>query len=318
MGIDRPIRIGTRGSALALIQARMVGDALAEAHGLGPEEAARLIDIVPISTTGDRMRDRALATIGGKGLFTKEIEQALLDHAVDLAVHSMKDMPVDQPPGLAIAGFLERDDPRDAFVGGPAPDLAGLPRGATVGTSALRRKAQFLMVRPDLCVTGLRGNVETRIAKVESGELAGTALALAGLHRLGLEGRATQVMPPETMLPAIGQGAICIECREKDDRMRALLVAVTHSPTATVLAAERAFLARLDGSCRTPIAGLAEIGGDGRLRFRGALYLPDGSRVFAASRLGDPSDAAAMGHDAAGEVRAQAGSGYEAALAAAH
>ncbi|MFP3944650.1 MAG: hydroxymethylbilane synthase [Alphaproteobacteria bacterium] len=316
---DVKLRIGTRASPLAVAQAREVARLLAEAHGWDvPREdaAGGAVEIVKITTTGDRVRDRPLAAIGGKGLFTKEIEKALVAGEVDLAVHSMKDMPAELPPGLVIAAVTGREDPRDAFIGGPAPRLTELPRGAVIGTCSLRRKAQVLTLRPDFRVVDLRGNVQTRMGKVESGELAGTLLALAGLRRLGLERHASEVVAAEHVLPAIGQGTLCLETRADDERTRALLEAVHHAPTAVATAAERAFLARLGGSCRMPVAGLAEVNGE-KVYFRGAVYQPDGSRAFSAERAGDSADAARMGRDAADEIRARAGSDFLAAFVAA-
>lgn len=312
------LKIGTRASPLALAQSRQIAQALAEAHGWEPPpgEDGGPVELVRITTTGDRVRDRSLAAIGGKGLFTKEIEQALLDGAVDLAVHSLKDMPSELPPGLVIAAVIEREDPRDAFVGGAAPRLAELPKGAAVGTGSPRRRAQLLALRPDLHVTDLRGNVHTRLERVRSGALDGTLLALAGLRRLGLEGEATEIMPPENMLPAVGQGVICVETRADDGKTRALLELIHHAPTAVAVAAERAFLARLDGSCRTPIAGLAEARG-GEVRLRGAVYAPDGRRVFTAARSGAAADAERLGREAADEIRHRAGADVLARPAAA-
>ncbi|MFW6027431.1 MAG: hydroxymethylbilane synthase [bacterium] len=315
---DVKVKIGTRASPLAVEQARNVAQLLAEAHGWepGPGDGGGPAGIVKITTTGDRVRDRPLAAIGGKGLFTKEIEKALITGEVDLAVHSMKDMPAELPPGLVIAAVPQREDPRDAFIGGPAPRLLDLPRGAVIGTCSLRRKAQALILRPDFRVVDLRGNVQTRLGKVESGELDGTMLALAGLKRLGLEGRANEVVAASHMLPAAGQGTLCIEIRADDERTRALLEPIHHAPTGVATAAERAFLARLGGSCRMPVAGLAEVSGE-RVHFRGAVYAPDGSCAFAAERIGAASDAALLGRDAANEIYAKAGSKFMAAFAAA-
>jgi hydroxymethylbilane synthase len=317
MGNTR-LKIGTRASPLAVAQAREIARRLAAAHGWEPpeDEEGGAVEIVRMTTTGDAIRDRPLAAIGGKGLFTKEIEKALISGEVDLAVHSMKDMPAELPPGLVISAVVEREDPRDAFIGGPAPRLAELPQGAVIGTCSLRRRAQVLTLRPDFHVVDLRGNVQTRLGKVESGALDGTLLALAGLKRLGLEHHASDVVSADEMLPAIGQGCICIETREDDERTRTLLEPIHHTPTGTAMAAERAFLARLDGSCRTPIAGLARVDGD-RVHFRGAVYAPDGSRVFRAERSGPAADAARMGRDAAGEIRTKAGAGFLAAFATA-
>lgn len=260
------LRIGTRGSRLALVQAGIVQRAL-EAKGSESE-------VVVLKTTGDRILDRPLADAGGKGLFTKELEEALLRGEIDLAVHSMKDVPTALPRGLAIAAVLEREDPRDVFVSHKAASLAGLPRGARVGTSSVRRKAQVLRARADVAPTLLRGNVDTRLKKLDQGELDAIFLALAGLNRLGLGDRATTVLDPSDWLPALAQGAIGIETREHD-AAAARVAQLEHLPTAIALACERAFQAALDGSCRTPIGGLARIEAD-RLIFAGEVVSPDG------------------------------------------
>ncbi len=301
------LRIGTRGSPLALIQAATVRDGLAAAH----PELADAIAIEIIRTTGDKVRDRALSEIGGKGLFTKEIEEALLSGAIDLAVHSMKDMPTWQPDGLAIVCQLEREDPRDALIARDAGSIGGLRQGAVVGSASLRRRAQLLMVRPDLEMVLFRGNVDTRLKKLAAGEVDATLLAMAGLRRLGVVDRANAIpLEPDEMLPAVGQGVICIECRTGDDATRALLAPLDHAATAVAVAAERAFLAALDGSCRTPIAALAEIDGDDILHLRGLVAKPDGSAAHTASRRGPAADAAALGADAGRELRAAAGPGF--------
>ena len=301
------LRIGTRGSPLALIQAETVRDRLAAAH----PALADTIAIEVIRTTGDKVRDRALSEIGGKGLFAKEIEEALLAGAIDLAVHSMKDMPTWLPDGLAIVCQLEREDPRDALIARDAGSIAELRRGAVVGSASLRRRAQLLMARPDLEVVPFRGNVDTRLKKLAAGEVDATLLAMAGLRRLGVVERAGAIpLEPDEMLPAVGQGVICIECRAGDDATRDLLAPLNHQATAAAVAAERAFLAGLDGSCRTPIAGLAEIDGAGTLDFRGLIARPDGSESHAAARSGPASDAAALGADAGAELKALAGPGF--------
>ena len=305
-GPDRPVRIGTRGSPLALAQAHETRDRLRAAHGL-PETA---FEIVVIKTTGDKVLDRPLSEIGGKGLFTKEIEEALLDGSIHLAVHSMKDMPTEQPDGLALTAYLPREDVRDAFVstrheGG----LAALPQGATVGSSSLRRRAQLLNRRPDLQVVEFRGNVQTRLRKLNDGVAEATFLAVAGLRRLGMDDLVRDPIPTDDMLPAVAQGAIGIEQRADDAAVSALLAPLNDGPTALRLAAERAFLAGLDGSCRTPIGGLAELHGD-RLRFRGEILRPDGSQRHATEREGPAADAARLGADAAAELRARGGPGF--------
>jgi hydroxymethylbilane synthase len=300
---SRPLRIGTRGSPLALAQAREVRDRLMAAQGL-PEAAFRL---EVIRTTGDRVQDRSLSTLGGKGLFTREIEEALLEGAIDIAVHSMKDMPTLQPEGLEISALLPREDPRDGFVGA-AGSLAALAPGSVVGTSSLRRRAQVLHRRPDLAVVEFRGSVQTRLRKLEEGVAAATFLAMAGLNRLGIAGVARPI-GPEEMLPAIAQGAIGVEQRRDDARVAALLAPIHDGETGLRLAAERAFLAALDGSCLTPIAGLAELSA-GRLRFRGEILRPDGSEALGHEVSGAAGDGTALGTAAAAVLRGRAGSGF--------
>jgi hydroxymethylbilane synthase len=302
---DRPLRIGTRGSPLALAQAHEARDRLAAAHGL----PASAFEIVPIRTTGDRVQDRPLGELGGKGLFTREIEQALRAGAIDIAVHSMKDMPTLLPDGLGIACSLPREDPRDAFVSLGAARLADLPPGAVVGSSSLRRAAQVRHRRPDLRVVAFRGNVQTRLARLEQGVAAATFLAMAGLNRLGLADVARTPVSPDEMLPAVAQGAIGIEQRLGDEQVSALLAAIHHLPTGYRLAAERAYLAGLDGSCQTPIAALAELDGS-RLRLRGEIIRPDGSQSLTAEAEGPVADAAALGAAAAAELRGRAGPGF--------
>ena len=302
---ERPLRIGTRGSPLALAQAEETRARLMAAHAL-PEAA---FEIVVIRTTGDKVTDRPLGEIGGKGLFTKEIEEALLAGAIDIAVHSMKDMPTELPGGLTIACLLPREDVRDAFISLRHESLAALPAGTVVGTSSLRRRAQLLHRRPDLRVVEFRGNVGTRLRKLEDGVAEATFLACAGLRRLGRAELIRAAIEPDEMLPAVAQGAIGIETRADDEAAAALLAPIHDAPTGIRLAAERAFLAGLDGSCRTPIAGLAELEGD-TLRLRGEIIRPDGSERLATERRGPPGQAAAMGADAAAELRARAGPGF--------
>ena len=300
------LKLGTRGSKLALTQAEMVRDALACAV---PDLAAPdAIEIVVIKTTGDAIQDRPLSEAGGKGLFVKEIEEAMLAGRIDAAVHSMKDMPTAQPDGLLIAAFLPREDARDVLIAGEARRIADLKQGAIVGTSALRRRAQLLHRRPDLRIVTLRGNVDTRIAKRERGEVEATLLALAGLKRLGMAHVGAPV-PEDEMLPAVGQGAICIECRADDTNTRAWLAAIVHAPTATCVAAEHAMLAVLDGSCRTPIAGHAVLAG-GALHLRGLIAKPDGSQLIATERRGEASDAEMLGRDAGEELKRRGGPGF--------
>ncbi|MFN3614604.1 MAG: hydroxymethylbilane synthase [Rubrimonas sp.] len=300
-----PLRIGTRGSALALAQAHETRARLMAAHAL-PEAA---FEIVVIKTTGDMVLDRALSEIGGKGLFTKEIEQALLENAIDLAVHSMKDMPTVLPDGLAMAAYLPREDVRDAFVSPRFASIADLPQGAVVGSSSLRRRAQLLNRRPDLRVVEFRGNVQTRLRKLEDGVAEATFLACAGLNRLGLTELIRAPIAVEEMLPAVAQGAIGIETRTDDARTRALLAPIACGPTALRLAAERALLAGLDGSCRTPIGGLATLEGDA-LVLRAEIVRPDGSERLTAERRGPATDGAAMGADAAAELRGRGGADF--------
>ena len=271
--------LGTRGSPLALAQALETRRRLAAAHGWDEARVA----IAVIRTSGDLIQDRPLAEAGGKGLFTKEIDSALLDGRVDFAVHSAKDLPTALPDGVALAGFLPREDPRDALISAIADSIAGLPRGARLGAASLRRRAQALRLRPDLRVELLRGNVETRLNKAESGAIDATLLAMAGLKRLGLVHRARAALAIEAFLPAVGQGAIAFSARSGDARTREALAAIGDAETATALAAERAYLAVLDGSCRTPIAGHARLI-DGALVFRGLIVTPDGSESFAAAR----------------------------------
>lgn len=292
------LRIGTRGSPLALVQAHAVRDRLAAAHGWAPDA----IEIKAIRTSGDRIQDRPLADAGGKGLFTKEIEQALIDGAVDLAVHSAKDMPTVLPDGLMLAACLEREDVRDAFISRKAANLRALAAGSVVGTSSLRRQAQVRRLRPDLAVANFRGNVETRLRKLDEGLADATLLALAGLKRLGLAQAATAVLPVEEFLPAVGQGAIAIETRAADARVRDLVAAVDHADTSAALTAERAFLAVLDGSCRTPIAGHATLAAQS-LQFRGLILRPDGSEAHETACGGARQDAAAIGAEAGRELK---------------
>ncbi len=303
---SNPCRIGTRGSPLALAQAHETRDRLMAAFDL-PEAA---FEITVIKTTGDRVTDRPLGEIGGKGLFTKEIEEALSSGGIDLAVHSMKDMPVDQPAGLMIDACLPREDVRDAFVTLDGKALSDMGEGAVVGTSSLRRRAQLLHRRPDLKVVEFRGNVQTRLGKLADGVAEGTFLAMAGLTRLGLVGTVNAApISEDDMLPAVAQGAIGVERRSDDDAVAAMLDAIRHPETEARLDAERSFLAALDGSCQTPIAGLAEISGEGMI-FRGEILRPDGSTAYAGRREGTVSDGAAMGRDLAGELLGQAGPGF--------
>ncbi|MDP4823080.1 MAG: hydroxymethylbilane synthase [Aestuariivirgaceae bacterium] len=293
------LRIGTRGSKLALFQAHLARRLLAAAHGV--DEADIAVEI--IRTTGDRVQDRPLSEIGGKGLFTKEIEEALAEGVIDLAVHSMKDMAAVLPEGLVIAAVLEREDARDAFLSPVAANIDLLPPGARVGCSSVRRAAQLLRKRPDVRILPFRGNVDTRLRKLHEGEVEATILAVAGLNRLGLQAQITQAISMDEMLPAPAQGVIGIETRENDSRVRDLLAPLHHAATALRLAAERAFLAGIDGSCRTPVAAHAVLSGDQLVLKCEALAL-DGSAVFTAQRQGRGQDGARMGLEAAQEIRA--------------
>ena len=285
--------VGTRGSPLALAQAHETRRRLAAAHGWDEARVA----IAVIRTSGDIIQDRPLAEAGGKGLFTKEIDAALLDGRIDFAVHSAKDMPTALPDGVALAGFLPREDARDALVSALADSIAGLPHGARLGAASLRRRAQALRLRAYLRVELLRGNVETRLAKAERGVIDATLLAMAGLKRLGLAHRARAALDIESFLPAVGQGAIALAARGGDARTLEALAAIGDADTATALAAERAYLAVLDGSCRTPIAGHARLE-DGRLVLRGQVLREDGSESFEARVAGPPADAVRLGADA--------------------
>ena len=296
------VKIGTRGSPLALAQARETRSRLMAATGR-PESA---FDIVVIKTSGDMILDRPLSEVGGKGLFTKEIETALLDGSIDFAVHSSKDMPTVLPDGLLISAFLPREDVRDAFLSATAKSLSDLPAGARVGTSSLRRRAMVKRLRPDLEVVEFRGNVQTRLKKLADGVADATLLAFAGLRRLGQEAVATSLLAVDEFLPAVGQGAICIESRVGDDATNTMIAKIHHAETAVALTLERAFLAELDGSCRTPIAGLARVDGD-TVRFEGLILRPDGSQAHAISRAGPIADAETIGREAGRELKARGG-----------
>jgi hydroxymethylbilane synthase len=300
-----PLRIGTRGSPLALVQARMVAARLAAALGKG-EDA---FELIVIRTTGDVIQDRSLAEEGGKGLFTKEIEDALLDGRIDLAVHSAKDMPTVLPPGLMLAACLEREDARDVFISRKAANIAELPKSASLGTTSPRRHAIAKRARPDLRIVPMRGNVETRLRKLDDGDVDATILALAGLKRLGLAARATKIMSVEEFVPAAGQGTIGIEARADDTRTRELLARIDHGDSSTAIACERAFLAELDGSCKTPIAGYAALS-EGVLQFRGLIAKPDGSAAHETAVAGGRDDAIAIGADAGRALKQIAGPGF--------
>lgn len=301
--------IGTRGSPLALVQAHAARAALLTAMKL---TALNLhtdsVTLSVITTTGDAITDRALSEAGGKGLFTKEIDAAQLAGDIDIAVHSAKDLPTQLPDGLIIAGYLPREDVRDVFVSGAVQRLTDLPQGATIGTASLRRQAQARRLRPDLQTTLLRGNVGTRLTKVMRGDVAGTLLALAGLRRLDLADKATQILSLDDFLPAPGQGAIALVARVDDHRTRDAIAAVACRETGIALACERACLGVLDGSCRTPIAGYARLV-DGQLSFRGEVLRPDGAAFIDIACAGDPDDAEAIGREAGHDLRARARTG---------
>ena len=303
-----PIVVGTRGSPLAIAQTRHVCDLLVAAHPALAEDGALLTET--ITTSGDRFVDRPLAEIGGKGLFTKEIEEALLDGRIDLAVHSMKDVPTWLPQGLEIAAMPAREDPRDVLIARDVPGLAGLadlPQGARVGTGSLRRQAQVLARRPDVAVVPMRGNVGTRLRKVAEGAADAALLALAGLRRLGQDVEGMAVLALDDMLPAVGQGALGIECRAGDERVKELLLPIGDPATEAAVRCERALLAVLDGSCRMPIAGLA-VGDDaGGLRLDALIARPDGSVCHRVERHGAAGDASSIGRDAGAALRAAGG-----------
>ena len=297
-----PLRIGTRGSPLALAQAYETRKRLTNALNISEDS----FEIVVISTSGDRILDRPLKEVGGKGLFTKEIEQDMLDGKIDIAVHSMKDMPVEQPDGLTLGCYLPREDVRDAFVSSRYKNVNELPSGSKVGTSSLRRKAQLKFSRPDLEVVEFRGNVQTRLKKLKDGVATCTFLAMAGLNRLGLEEVAQSTMNPNEMLPAIAQGAIGIEWREEDEQISDILKKIHHKETGQRLNTERAFLAELDGSCQTPIAGLAIIEGSS-LKFTGQVLRTDGSESISETAFGDIEDGPRLGREMAQKILSQAG-----------
>jgi hydroxymethylbilane synthase len=296
------LRIATRRSQLALWQAGHVSALLREAHpGLA-------VELVPLLTQGDRIQDRSLAAIGGKGLFIKELEVAIEDSRADIAVHSMKDVPADLPEGLMIAAVLQRADPRDALVtNSGVTRLQDLPRGAVVGTSSLRRQAQLCALRPDLKITALRGNVDTRLRKLDAGDMQAIVLACAGLIRLGLETRIAARLDTRVCMPAVTQGVIGIECRKSDTRTRALLSVLEHPATRLTMEAERAFAARLGGSCQSPIAAFAELV-DGGITLQGLVAEPDGSRLLRDTLSGGTEDPAALGRQLAERILA-AGAG---------
>ena len=301
----KPFRIGTRGSPLALAQAYETRTRLMAAHGL-PED---MFEIVVLSTKGDRITDRSLALIGGKGLFTEEIEAQLSSGELDFAVHSSKDMPTKLPDDLHLSAYLPREDIRDAFIGRTAKRLLDLPQGATVGSASLRRQALIRRLRPDIDVIVFRGQVDTRLGKLAEGQADATLLAYAGLKRLGKLDVPTELLDPVSFPPAPAQGAICIESRMSDDRINGLLAAIDDRATRAAVSCERGFLATLDGSCRTPIAGYATVEGD-HLNFRGMILTPDGSRFHEIETSGPANDAAALGEAAGQAIRNKAGADF--------
>lgn len=305
-----PLRIGTRGSPLALWQAHAVRDALAKAFAL-PDTA---FAICVIKVHGDQVQDQSLRALGGKGLFTREIEEALLAGEIDIAVHSMKDMPTLQPPGLVLDCYLPRADVRDAFLSPRYESLSALPKGARVGSSSLRRRAQIAHRRPDLELVEFRGNLQTRLKKLEEGLVEATFLAAAGLERLGLLDQARGPVPTDEMLPAVAQGAIGVERRAEDSRTATLLAAIHDAPTGLCLAAERAFLAALDGSCATPIAGLATLLPGGQLRLEGEVLHPEGRWRCAAQMEGPVAEGTALGARLAAQLLAEAPGDFRAPL----
>ncbi|MEM9725050.1 MAG: hydroxymethylbilane synthase [Pseudomonadota bacterium] len=314
----RSLKIGTRGSPLALAQAHDIAARLAAAHGLSGDEATERFPITVIETRGDQVLDRALSALGGKGLFTREIDAAQLEGRVDLAVHSMKDVPTVLPDGLTLAAVTPREDVRDAFISTRADGIDDLPSGAVVGTASLRRQAQLLRRRPDLRVVMFRGNVQTRLRKLEEGQADATFLAMAGLNRLGMAEIATSPIATEAMLPAVAQGAVGVAIRVSDREAAELLAPLNCAKTALRVAAERAFLKRLDGSCRTPLAGLAELDGTGALRLRGEVLLPDGAERHGVEWTGpaaNEAEAAQLGDAAALELLAVAGPEFMARVA---
>ena len=306
---SRPLRIGTRGSPMALRQTALVRDRLVAAH---PDfVAAGAVEIVMIRTTGDRVQDRLLAEIGGKGLFAKEIHEALADRRIDFAVHSLKDLETELPPGIVLACTLKREDARDALILGAgcaaadhADPFACLPSGALIGTSSVRRQAQLLHARPDLAVATLRGNVQTRLDKVAAGACAASLLAFAGLKRLGLADRASAVLDPDAMVPAAGQGIVGVTVRADDTELHELLAAIEDPEAKAVATAERAMLAELDGSCRTPIGGHARLLPNGDLHLTGLVARGDGSFLLKRSLHGAAGDAARIGGDLGASLRA--------------
>jgi hydroxymethylbilane synthase len=305
MNPQKPLRIGTRGSPLALAQAHQTRDRLREAYGWGEDQ----VEIHVIKVSGDAIVDRPLSEAGGKGLFTKELDTSLMMGGIDIAVHSAKDLPTWLPDAIVIAGYLPREDVRDVWISPVAPSPRELPAGALVGTASLRRGAMLKRMRPDLEIGLLRGTVQTRLRKVEAGEFAGTLRALAGLKRLGLEEKATYTIPVEDFLPAAGQGAIGITARADDTEVATMLAPILCGPTGVALAAERAFLTALDGSCRTPIGAHAVVDGH-HLTLRGTVLRPDGSQAYDEEMYGETSDAASIGRTAGEAIKSRLPAGF--------
>lgn len=298
----KPVRIGTRGSKLAVAQAEETRARLMQAHNLQQHN----FEIVVISTEGDRIQDRALSEVGGKGLFTEDIESRLLDGSIDIAAHSSKDMPNELPQNLVLSTFLPREDVRDAFISNKYKSLDDMPIGSVLGTSSLRRQAIVKSLRPDLKIVIYRGNVQTRLRKLEEGVADATLLACAGLRRLNNDHLITNALEIEQFLPAVGQGAICLEVNENNAPILKLLTAINDQVTMDELTLERAFLGDLDGSCRTPIAGLARVEGN-EISFRGQILLPDGTENHFVTIRGSRADVVKLGKDAASQLKEIAG-----------
>ena len=299
------LTIGTRASPLAVAQTHEAADRLASAN---PALAAPDASVISkFRTTGDQIQNRHLADFGGKGLFAKELDTALLDGHIDLAVHSLKDLETRLPAGIILAACLKREDPRDTVISEGLKGLDDLPKGALVGTASLRRQAQLLHRRPDIQITLLRGNIQSRIRKIREGEADATFLALAGLKRLGIKHEAACILSPEELLPACGQGAIGITCRTNDSRVCAWLDRINHAETMSQITAERSMLDELDGTCRTPIGGLATLSEDGKLTLRGLVARPDGSALFRGELAGTVDEAHALGRELGARLRQDAG-----------
>ena len=302
---DVKLRIGTRGSPLALAQTKMVIDALKHNHPQFRDKGA--IDLVVIKTTGDRVQSSLLSEIGGKGLFTKEIDDAMLNNQIDVGIHSMKDMPTYLPDGIALHAILPREDVRDAFISQKATSLENLAPGSSIGTASLRRKSQLLCYRPDLTITPLRGNIDTRISKIREGITDATLLAFAGLKRLGRDKEVTQLIDTELMLPAVGQGSLAATCRGPDEHVNTILASLAEPTNTAAILAERAMLAVLDGSCHTPIGGLAQPDGQGHLELRGLVALPDGGKKEEVTLKAPITEAVELGKTVGEKLLSQAG-----------